>query len=86
MYDLGNLRKVGMTFDCPHCKQIRLGILFHHKGREAIEDAEINSHIPVHNYVWTIDTDDFSKMTVSPSVDASKVGHWHGFITGGEIK
>jgi hypothetical protein len=29
--------------------------------------------------------DDFERMTVTPSVDASQAGHWHGFINYGHI-
>lgn len=33
-------------------------------------------------FCWTI-TGDFSNMTVSPSIDASNSGHWHGSIING---
>ncbi len=35
---------------------------------------------------WTRTGDDFATMTCTPSIDASASGHWHGFITNGEIK
>jgi hypothetical protein len=28
---------------------------------------------------------DFNTLSISPSIDASNSGHWHGFITNGEI-
>jgi len=28
----------------------------------------------------------FETLTVTPSLDASRAGHWHGFITDGEIR
>lgn len=34
---------------------------------------------------WTKSSDDFNTMSCSPSLDASAAGHWHGFITNGEI-
>jgi Family of unknown function (DUF6527) len=34
---------------------------------------------------WVI-TGDFSNMTVTPSLDASASGHWHGSITNGECQ
>lgn len=34
---------------------------------------------------WNITTKDFTTMSVTPSLDASASGHWHGFITNGEI-
>jgi hypothetical protein len=38
------------------------------------------------NIAWTRTSDDFAAMSVTPSLDASASGHWHGFITNGEIK
>lgn len=35
---------------------------------------------------WTREGDAFATLTITPSVDASKSGHWHGFITTGEIR
>jgi hypothetical protein len=34
---------------------------------------------------WTRKGESFESMTISPSVDASKSGNWHGFITDGVI-
>ena len=34
---------------------------------------------------WTMSSSDFETMTVTPSLDASGSGHWHGFLTAGEI-
>jgi len=84
-----DLKKVGLTFDCPHCLTQRLGVVFHHAGRQQIEDAAI---LAVHgatdaNHIWTLSSDeDFDSLTLSPSIDASASGHWHGFITQGEIR
>jgi hypothetical protein len=36
--------------------------------------------------IWQMTTWDFRHMTVTPSIDASASGHWHGFITNGEIR
>jgi len=35
---------------------------------------------------WTMSSNTFDAMTVTPSIDASASGHWHGFITNGEIR
>ena len=35
---------------------------------------------------WQRTADDFATMSITPSIDASPAGHWHGFITAGEIK
>lgn len=34
---------------------------------------------------WTRSGDDFATMSITPSIDASASGHWHGHITGGQI-
>lgn len=36
-------------------------------------------------FAWTRVGDDFATMSCTPSVDASASGHWHGFITNGEV-
>lgn len=36
--------------------------------------------------VWTVSSDSFETMTVSPSLDYSKARHWHGNISSGGIK
>ncbi len=80
--------RVGLTFDCPHCRTQRLGVLFHERGREAIEDEYIKTHHgnAADSYIWTLDgQEDFATLTLSPSVDASKYGHWHGWIKNGEV-
>jgi hypothetical protein len=40
---------------------------------------------PKHDFAWSI-TGTFEDMTVSPSLDCSASGHWHGYITGGETR
>lgn len=35
---------------------------------------------------WKFDGNDFNTLTVTPSIDASASGNWHGFITNGEIR
>lgn len=36
--------------------------------------------------IWTWNTRDFATMSVTPSIDASPSGDWHGHITNGEIR
>lgn len=38
------------------------------------------------DYAWNMIGEDFATMSVTPSIDASASGHWHGFITNGEIR
>lgn len=34
---------------------------------------------------WAREGDTFETLTLSPSVDASRAGHWHGFIRAGQV-
>jgi len=81
--------RIGLTFICPCCKgtkrETRLGIAFHHAGHEAMEDAYIKAHDGKNRFIWTEDGETFDNLTVTPSIDASASGHWHGFITAGAI-
>lgn len=35
---------------------------------------------------WSFEGNDFNTLTVTPSIDASASGNWHGFISNGEIQ
>ena len=81
--------RLGLTFLCPHCQATRLGVAFHHDGHVAMEDQYILAHHGAvdSQHIWDLaGQDDFATLTLTPSIDASKSGHWHGFITAGEIK
>jgi hypothetical protein len=80
--------RVGLTFLCPCCKRQRIGVAFHHQGHEAIDDAYIKAHATGReDHIWTIvGPEDFSVLGLTPSIDASASGHWHGFITNGEAR
>ena len=74
-------QKAEFTFECPHCRTTRLGVAVHEHGLIDVDHADIRAA-----YVWDMTGDQFDSLSLSPSVDASKRGHWHGFITNGEIK
>ncbi|MDQ5880859.1 MAG: hypothetical protein QG616_689 [Pseudomonadota bacterium] len=82
----------GFTMLCPHCGTERLAVTTRKLKMTdqmlALSEAHPNNggNIVPGGYVWSIDSDDFADMTVTPSVDASASGHWHGFITNGEIR
>jgi hypothetical protein len=85
--------RVGLTFLCPCCKgterETHIGVAFHHHGHEAIDDTYIKAHGPSgrDDYIWMLESgEDFHNLTLTPSIDASKSGHWHGFVTNGEIR
>ena len=82
-------QRVGITFDCPHCAESgqRLAIAVHLDGTNMDPDPENPQQFAADERVWTIvGGDSFTDLSLSPSVDASKSGHWHGFITEGEIR
>ena len=45
--------------------------------------AETGYHAP--QPAWTRTGDTIQNITLSPSIDLSKSGHWHGFITDGKV-
>lgn len=77
-------QRVGFTFDCPHCLRRRIGVAVHNDGHRVITEQEEGAHPP--GYVWQITSgSDFHNISLTPSVDGSSFGCWHGHITDGEI-
>lgn len=85
------------VFRCPHCRktwiscknvamQIQEQIeLFAGAGLDATGPRYAT--VPMRaDCAWQISGKDFATLTVMPSIDASASGHWHGSITGGEIR
>lgn len=84
---------LGFTFLCPHCQSIRLACALkpmppgvhrqvfgeenQHYGHEVVGTKPTD--------VWSVNCQDFHMMSVTPSLDASQSGHWHGHITNGVI-
>lgn len=84
------------TFLCPHCRETWLTCTITKMPRDEQMDlidkefGEDKSHLVVHcspSADWALKDGnrDFTTMTVTPSLDASASGHWHGFITNGDI-
>lgn len=78
----------GITFDCPHCRVQRLGVLF----TPAIDKGGwIAKGVVIYHGAleWNRTGDTFDTLTLSPSIDANSridvPNHWHGFITNGEV-
>lgn len=81
--------KAGMTFLCPHCKEITVIVYF----KNPIGDG---GPANVKN-LWVRVGETFDTLTLTPSINASKPPqpietitvhvekHWHGFITNGEV-
>lgn len=81
------------VFRCPHCrdtylscKNMKMGVgaqveLFEREFGEGYASRCVPAEC---GCSWSI-TGDFAAMTVSPSIDASRSGHWHGHIQNGQI-
>lgn len=77
---------MGMTFRCPHCAE-RLSVFFANPidgGTPADLPPRLDpTGNPTPAPLWSRTGESFETLTLQPSVDAA--GHWHGFITAGEI-
>ena len=71
-------RVVGLSFECPHCRTERLHAAFENPPDGGPPSGSFVNH-------WKRTGESFETMTLSPSIDASAYGHWHGFITNGEV-
>lgn len=71
---------MGVSFECPHCRTIRIGVFFSNPvdGKPPSDDFDAQ-------HLWYREGTGFDDLTLSPSVDASGHGHWHGHIRDGEV-
>lgn len=80
---------VGFSFNCPHCPTsgVRLAIAVHLDGTNMDPEPDNPQCFAAGETVWNVTGgSSFDDVSLSPSIDASKHGHWHGFITNGEAK
>jgi len=88
---------VGITFRCPHCpagergKTTFLGVMFTHgidRDGTDTDEQDWPDYMIQHpkEHFWLRTGEAFESLTLSPSIDASGVGHWHGFIENGEAR
>ncbi len=96
-----NSNKDGLSFlcPCPKCQigsPVRLAVQFANPIGDypAIEMTakERNRHVlelktfdVPPGTMWRREGETFETISLSPSVDASQAGHWHGNITNGEV-
>ncbi len=84
------------TFLCPHCRVTWLTckrVPMSHNQQWDIFAAAFNADTGdkawpvgcVEETAWKFSSFDFATITVTPSLDASKSGHWHGHIQNGQI-
>lgn len=88
-------RGMGLSFDCPGCRKVRIVIPYANPqdGRAAAlptsipENAspELKERVRQQNLRWQRTGDSFENLSLTPSIDASQSGHWHGFVTSGQI-
>lgn len=89
--------KDGISFLCPHCLKRRLGVQFANSigGEEKPPMTQKEKMKHIHELrtfdigmstVWQRTGDTFENLTLFPSIDCSNSGHWHGWITNGEVK
>lgn len=79
----------GIRFDCPHCRVQRLAVMF----EPPIDPTGYLKNRPLGDpgvRVWHREGETFAELSLTPSIDTSAPinieGHWHGFITKGEIQ
>jgi hypothetical protein len=90
-----NNRLVALNFQCPCCFKQRLSVKLANPidggppepGIPEPENAtpEQKEIVRRYNLRWQRTGDTFETISLSPSVDVSDSGHWHGFITNGEV-
>lgn len=82
-------RRVGVKLLCPHCQAVEgaptIAVLF------ANPPDGGPAHPPDPRMVgnndgrrWTLSGASLDDMSLSPSVDCSACGHWHGFVSHGQ--
>ena len=87
----GHGRKSGFIFKCPHCRQVWL--ICKAIPADFKEQVSVMSGCDLGGLEWVPAGaaviwqwfGGFPDLTVSPSIDASKSGHWHGHIAKGDI-
>ena len=87
-YGTENCARAGVTLNCPHCPATgqRLAIAVHLDGTNMDPDPDNPQQWGAGEHVWSVVSGEgFGDLSLSPSVDASGSGHWHGHITNGEI-
>ena len=81
-----------VNFECPHCKATGAPQMLSVPFAPTIPDGVFqalgvpwpNPHV-MGGKVWQRSGEDFSTLSLTPSLDCSACGHWHGFITNGEV-
>lgn len=91
----------GVGFDCPCCvgtpRATRLAIFFSPPltpgppadvSPESFVRRNEADHLSDHHVgelLWARTGEDFETLTLAPSINCAKWGHWHGFVTNGDV-
>jgi hypothetical protein len=86
------------VFKCPHCvlqgwekRQHWLScknVAMSNEDQWNLFQTELGDRVVVPSkadMAWNFSTADFSTISITPSIDASPSGDWHGHVTAGEI-
>jgi hypothetical protein len=82
-------RVVGVRFDCPTCGDleghVKIAVLFENPP-DGGSPAPNGTRLPGDNggRRWDRTGATFESLSLSPSVDCSQCGHWHGFVARGD--
>jgi hypothetical protein len=81
---------MGISFLCPHCEDQRLVVMFSNPldggPAEALEPDPERPGSLRPTRLWQRNGRTFQSLTLSPSIDVSASGHWHGVIVDGEVR
>lgn len=74
-----------VSFQCPCCtgteRATRLVVPF----RNPIDGGAPMEGLNSRGIFWGREGSTFDTLTLTPSVDASGIGHWHGWVRAGEV-
>lgn len=76
----------GVRFLCPHCRGVYLAVMFSNPLAGDAAGPEYGGTGSNQGHRWLRTGTDFTNLTLSPSLDASSSGHWHGFVINGECR
>lgn len=81
------ITRLVVFFDVPICGNPPAAIVREGETLQAHMDQAEHGHLEdyhIGKILWHREGDTFETLTLTPSIDASKFGCWHGYITAGE--
>ena len=87
----------GITFLCPHCRTTRIGVMFDKPLDPLGWEKQMKARYGENNFIleplritndgklWARTGDSFDTLSLQPSINCAASGHWHGFVTAGEV-